>query len=142
MHSAVAPGFRQFKKMFSHKVIANCFGQDYLTRWYFLRGKWGSVMLHFFHRSDEDRGLHDHPWSFITLILWRGYHEVTPQGRKRKWPGMILFRRAEWRHRVELINEKPAVTLVLHFRRRRKWGYVTKEGWIEHGEWWNNQGCG
>jgi hypothetical protein len=79
----------------------------YMTRYAFPRIL-GLVRmcLHVFHRSDADE-LHDHPWPFVSIILWRGYNEVTPitskrtgaiseYGRKysRKWPGMILFRRA------------------------------------------------
>jgi hypothetical protein len=53
----------------------------YLRRW-FLFG-WNSdswplpfaVMLHQFHRPDEDRCAHDHPWAFLSLILWGGYWE-------------------------------------------------------------------
>jgi hypothetical protein len=43
-----------------------------LTR---VRKDGGMVLLHKFVRSDADRELHDHPWSFTSLILWRGYFE-------------------------------------------------------------------
>lgn len=121
-------------------TIFNCAGRPYLTRRFLFRTKWLTAMLHQFHCSDEDRALHDHPWSFITVILWRGYIERTDAGGKRKWPGMILYRPAEWRHRVELIDNKPAWTLVFHFRRRREWGYWLPTGWQHYQAWWN-QNC-
>lgn len=124
--------------MFKKRVIVNCERQVYLTRWFLFRTEPFAVFLHKFHRSDEDRALHDHPWSFITLILWRGYNEVTTKGTKRRWPGMIGWRPAEWQHRVELVNEKPAWTLVIRFRARREWGFWEDQGktFVQWNHWW------
>jgi len=111
-------------RVFDHREIANCERQIYLTRWYLLRTKPLAVFLHWFRRSDEDRALHDHPWPFITLILWRGYFEHCQDGTiRRRWPLTVHYRPAEWRHRVELIGGRKAVTIVIRFRERRLWGY-------------------
>lgn len=118
-------------------TIVNCERSEYLTRWYLFRTKPFAIFLHLFHRSDEDRALHDHPWTFVSIILWRGYYEHTAKGRKRYWPGMILYRPAEWTHRVELVDQKPALTLMLRFKGRREWGYHLTTGWQSHHEWWN-----
>jgi len=131
-----------------HRVIVNCARDAYLTRWYLLRRESFAIFLHRFHRSDEDRALHDHPWSFITFILWRGYleHTAKPCPRctvggdhafsgecsqcggfktipviKRKWPLMICWRPAEWRHRVELVNGQPAWTIIIRFAWNKWW---------------------
>lgn len=69
--------FLVFNALFKCKEIVNCDRDLYLTRWYLLRFKSFAVFLHYFHRSDEDRALHDHPWNFITIPLWRGYYEHT-----------------------------------------------------------------
>lgn len=143
-------------------TIVNCFGDKYLTRWYLIRKKPFGLFLHLFHRSDEDRAHHDHPWNFISLIIWRGYWEHHTEScpmlktgshsyrcfkcqgtgkvttKKRKWPGMILYRPAEWAHRVELLDGKPALTLILRFRNRREWGYHMPKGWMSHVLWWKN----
>lgn len=150
-----------------HTTIVNCFGDKYLTRWYLFRRKSMGLFLHLFHRSDEDRAFHDHPWNFISLILWRGYHEHTDirctlcvgglgynafspvacprcngteieRVKRRKYPGMILYRPAEWAHRVELLDGKPALTLILRFKNRREWGYHLATGWLSHDKWWSN----
>lgn len=34
-----------------------------------------SVYLHCFLRSDDDRALHDHPWSYVTVLLFGRYEE-------------------------------------------------------------------
>lgn len=127
------------------RIITNCFGQKYLTRYYLIRTKWLSVFLHVFHLSDEDRFLHDHPWHYFTFLLWRGYWEYTPVNpneyagptkRTRKWPFTFAHHPARWRHRVELVDQKPAVTLFIHFRRVRDWGYHMPKGWKQHHQWW------
>lgn len=143
--------------------IEDCEHRPYLTRWHLIRvGERFALMLHKFHRSDEDRELHDHPWSFITLILTKGYWEHreicqehdgasalrpclrcklgTVRGIKRYWyPRFsVLFRRAEWRHRVEIKNA-PVYTLVLRLGRRREWGFWNKAGQFTHWKlWWRN----
>lgn len=127
-------------RLFDHRTIVNCDRDPYMVRWYLFRRERVAAFLHLFFRSDEDRALHDHPWSFITIILWRGYVEHTPSGRRRKWPGMICFRPAEWRHRVELVDGKPAVTLVIRFKKRREWGFWTPAGFIQWNRWWQ-QNC-
>lgn len=50
----------------------------YLSRYTVLRIPFTtrSVYLHCFHRSDEDRDLHNHPWDkSVSLVLWGGYVE-------------------------------------------------------------------
>lgn len=127
------------------KVIYGCEGRGdgdrpYLTRWTLLVTPWGRLYLHLFHRSDAD-DLHDHPWAFASLILWCGYIEETPQGRRRKWPGMVLFRPATWVHRVELVGGKPALSLVWVCGYVREWGFFTSEGRIHWRDYFKKMGC-
>lgn len=145
----------------------------YLTRWIFPRILGLRPLLHKFHRSDADEH-HDHPWWFVTIILWRGYYEETVESetmrcehcewfrraavkhcswekcertytpitkRKRVWPGMILFRRAEHRHRVVLVDGKPAWTLVFTGRKKRVWGFFTARGWQDFKSYFEERGC-
>jgi hypothetical protein len=79
-------------------------GEPYMLRWYVLpRNEQMNVYLHKFLRSDDDRALHDHPWTFWSLILKNFYDEVTPDGVKRRRPGSIARRPATARHRVRLM---------------------------------------
>lgn len=88
------------------------------------------LYLHHILRSDADRELHDHPWAFVSIILWRGYREETQWGEwwhwgtklQRKWPGFILFRAAEHRHRLHLVGG-PAWSLVFTSLKKRTWGF-------------------
>jgi hypothetical protein len=55
-------------------------GHPYLTRWVLLGTRFGEgrkLFLHYFHQSDYAGALHDHPWSFTSLLIWPGYFEHT-----------------------------------------------------------------
>ena len=88
------------------------------------------VYLHHLHTSDEDRALHDHPWSV---------HHVPPERRVRgayadgptwrRW-GSVLYRPAEWAHRISLT--RPVWTLVIRSGRRRVWGFWTDGEWMDY----------
>lgn len=142
-------------KILVKKIIYGCEERGdaqspYLTRWTLFENSRCALYLHIFHRSDSIE-MHDHPWDFWSLILWRGYVEETPayehratiqpRFRLRVWPGTILRRPAEWVHRVELVNEKPAVTLVFRRNYRREWGFFTKKGWQRWREYFIERGC-
>lgn len=112
----------------------------YLTRFTLIGTKLFQVAVHVFHRSDAD-DLHDHPWNFVSIILWRGYNEQTRDGKKRVYPGMILFRPATWTHRVELVDHQKAVTLVFMGRRRREWGLWLDGQWTYWRDYFAKLGC-
>ena len=103
----------------------------YMTRWTL----WGKrfegdtrVFLHRFHRSDSDT-LHDHPWLFTSLVLWPGYYEETPGGRRRWYGPLSLLRRpATWVHRVFIPKGRGCWTLVVAGKKTRKWGFHCAEG--------------
>lgn len=120
-----------------HQVIG---GPDdpYLLRWHLIpRNPLFNVYLHKFLRSDDDRALHDHPWWFVSLLLRGEYVEITEAGSAlrvsagwRFWQAsrLFVFRRATWRHRVQLVRddgvyETPCWTLVITGRRVREWGF-------------------
>jgi hypothetical protein len=148
-------------RLFSKKTIRGCESDGtadspYLTRWTLIGSDKFAVYLHKFHRSDRD-DLHDHPWPFISIILWRGYFEEVPavwtyepadhysneglRKRKRVWPGAVLFRKATHQHRVILVNGKPAWTLVIRGAYVRDWGFLTGAGWQRWKEYFKERGC-
>jgi hypothetical protein len=100
-----------------------------LTRYFLFQTRCVGLYLHCLHSSDEDRALHDHPWSFVTFLFHRGYHEHTPSGRFWRRRFSVLWRPAEWQHRLEV--SQPTWTLVLRLRRRREWGFWLPTGWLD-----------
>ena len=122
-------------------VVYECEDDDpYLTRYTLFTSPLGKLKLHIFHRSDKDEELHDHPWSFFTLILWGGYWEHQPVGRFFRFPGQLLYRPAEWKHRVVLRQgQKKAVTLVWTFKGKREWGFwKDRKTWVHWQDWVND----
>lgn len=108
-----------------------------LTRYFLLKTRWLSIYLHHLQASDEDRALHDHPWSFVTFLLSGGYYEHTETATTWRRRFSLLYRPAEWRHRLSLV--RPTWTLVVHGPRRRQWGFWTASGfldWIRYGKEW------
>ena len=101
----------------------------YMRRWRLGFQRWPGFRLHHIVRSDADRELHDHPFSFVSIILRGGYWEHLADGT-RTWhgPGSILFRSAEVLHRLEL--PRPAWTFVFRGPIRRPWGFMTAFGWV------------
>lgn len=121
------------------RVISSCDASrgPLLTRYHLVSNRWFGLYLHHLHASDEDRALHDHPWSFVTVLLSSGYWEWTPEGASWKRRFSVLYRPAEWAHRLELV--RPTWTLVFRWRIRRDWGFVTKSGWLhwrDYGKLW------
>lgn len=113
------------------------FEADYLKRFYIFRSRLVSVFIHQFWMSDPDHA-HDHPWDNFTFILRGGYHETSADGtsvwRKR---GYFKYRNGEVFHRLAIGPHAAGqcLTLFIHGREKRKWGYLTPAGWGESGEY-------
>ena len=116
--------------------------KEYLIRYYlFLRNRKNfpfNITLHKILKSDVD-DLHDHPWSYATLILKGGYYEWLPVksregnvvGSRRVWrgPGHVRKSKANDLHRLELQqdkdgNEIPCWSLFIMGKQRQNWGFV------------------
>lgn len=97
-----------------------------------------TVLVHRFTGSDPAPDPHDHPWGFLTIVLWGRYTEYCRyeyHGVPFLMPRIVWgihFRSAEHAHRVELNPDqrRPVWTLVITGPRRRKWGFYTAEGWV------------
>lgn len=92
-----------------------------------------NAYVHRFLRSDEDRALHDHPWSWVTVLLDGSYWEHVPADpdfpagatvRRRREAGDIVVRQdAAYPHRIELDEGRPVTTLFLTGKKTREWGF-------------------
>lgn len=114
----------------------------YLTRLYLLETPYGGIKLHWIHRPDNDRHLHDHPWWFLSIVLWGHYDEEVPEvyqtwmgpkvmhNRKRmqriRWG---TFKKPEQFHRIARLAPR-TLTLVITGPKVREWGFQTETGWI------------
>ena len=128
---------RILQRVFNFFVITNAEGDPYLCRYRLLRLPFFKVYLHHILRSDEDVELHDHPWHFVSVILWRGYVEVLPGGARLVRPGSIIRHRATDSHR--LILDHPAWTLVFGTGKKRVWGFHAHEGWMPYSDFFDRK---
>lgn len=96
----------------------------------------GHVFLHHMERADLDRDLHDHPWSFVSVILKGGYCEYVRSGDAIRpvfnRPGRVVIRGAEHLHRVSFLPSGECWTLVFTGPKRRKWGFQVGALWVPH----------
>lgn len=106
--------------------------------------------IHHILRSDDDRHLHDHPWSSTSIVLIGGYLEVMPTdphqepaadekpgGTVAVWrsPGDVVHRDATSRHRLIIPANTTAWSLFLMGDYEQGWGFYTPNGkvpWREY----------
>jgi hypothetical protein len=113
----------------------------YMRRWFIRRDKErGNIYLHNILRSDDDRALHDHPWSSLSMILEGSYLEHTPAGVVRCDAGRVIRRKADAQHRLELIDGAPCWTLFITGPKVREWGFHCQDGWV-HWSKFDGRGC-
>lgn len=93
----------------------------YARRWT-LESKHGTLRVHHFYRSDDERALHDHPWWFLTFVFKGGYTDVNEQGNDHLRAPAIRFRRAEHKHTVRT-DPGGAWTFVISGPKKRIWGF-------------------
>lgn len=113
-------------------------GQPYLERWIIWLGF--TIRLHKFHKGDDDRAFHDHPWWFIT-IPFRPYLERTPASSDlvevKAW--RAHFRSAKHRHIVHLLGGKPVWTFIVTGSKNSEWGFWEDEKFTPHEAWLNQR---
>lgn len=133
------------RSFFLVKEIVSKEGKVHFRRWRILATPWFNIYIHNILRSDEDADPHDHPWSFLSIILWGGYmeawlgayedwryHEGQALRNSRRSPGTMVYHHAKDFHKITLLKDS-AWTLVFTFGKRRpSWGYQTRHGWIDH----------
>lgn len=138
-------------RLFKKTVITREDGIPYLIRYTLFNLGFISLKLHHILQSDDDC-LHDHPWTFLSIILKSGYREHRFTGDHLSaaqnitqyndyGPGCILYRPAHFAHRLELKPGKTAWTLVFTFKRVREWGFFTRKGWVAHYNYNSTGGC-
>lgn len=129
-------------------------GQVHMDRWGFELERIGGVFLHRITAPDPGQDLHDHPWSFVSLILVGGYTEQRALSREaadlaciaERWPETcdrgVIEHRGRWSvkamrldecHQIVDLGGRTCWTLVVHGPHRREWGFYLPAGFLsEH----------
>lgn len=137
-------------------------GAVYLNRWGWERDRIGGVFLHRMDAPDPGVDLHDHPWTFWSLILWGGYEEQRTdarsaplyarlaelypngcrQGVEEQREPFSVRRMGKWEcHRVTKLRKRHSWSLIIHGPRsdHRRWGFFLPAGelhtWVDHDDY-------
>ena len=108
---------------------------DYIFRLHLLKTPWFAVCLHWIKGPDAEPWLHDHPVTFLSLILRGRYTEkrgVNKDHCYRVWWNFIRANRAD-RHKIVAVTPG-TLTLCFMGPKRQEWGFYTQDGWV----WWKN----
>lgn len=93
--------------------------------------RWGKLLFHRFLPGASDEAPHDHPRSFVTIVLRGGYDDVKPDGSiDRVYAPTIRYRSAEHAH-ITKVGSEGATTVVIMGRLRREWGFWREGKWFE-----------
>jgi len=125
--------------MIKKKTIYRSDNIPYLVRYSIFNCRWFAIKIHNILSSDDDC-LHDHPWRFVTFLMKGSYIEHTPDGKSKKYGRFsLLYRNLNYIHRLEIVE--PVWTFVVTFKKKKKWGFFTKNGWVEWFKHSYNDGC-
>lgn len=104
-----------------------------------LKTPWFAICLHWINKPDPEPYLHDHPVSFLSLILRGGYSELRAHGDEvphyvtHRWWNWI---RASHVDRHTIIHVKPnTLTLCFMGPKVREWGFHAPRGSVDKQEW-------
>ena len=122
------------------KTILYREGNPYLIRYTLFKCKWFTIKIHKALMSDP-ADLHDHPWDYISLILWGGYYEATEEVYPmydpfeckqcnvalptQKWYGplSLLIRKGNIPHKLILPKDSFSISLIITSSKWRDWGF-------------------
>jgi hypothetical protein len=95
-------------------------------RYTLLKTPWFNVYLHKLDAPNWHPVCHDHPWSFVTILLKGGYLEKCDEGTFHRKPGAMLYRPAEFKHNI-ITPYGTSWSLVITTKKKRQWGFLTCE---------------
>lgn len=112
---------------------------DHIVRLHIVKTPWFAVCLHWISKPDPEPDLHDHPVSFLSVILRGWYAEyfyrldppyTCVQGFQiHRWFNWIPATE-DFRHKITFVPKKGCLTLCLMGPKTREWGFHTKDGWV------------
>lgn len=125
-------------KLFLVKEIRSKEGELHFLRYRLFSCPWLRLYIHKICMSDEDAHLHTHPWNFISFILKGGYLQRV-MAKPNDLFEHVIQRATQFSfvhmNRYEghqLILVKPTWTFVIAYGSHGPWGYLTKDGFIDH----------
>lgn len=114
---------RVLRAIVPHKEIGWKEINEEFTRFTLLKTPWFRIFLHKLNAPQWHPECHDHPWSFVAILLKSGYDEMLENGRiYHRRPGMILHRPAEFIHNV-ITPYGTSWSIIFAGSHNRDWGF-------------------
>lgn len=128
---ALKAGKRKPWQFMSKFTIQDDNGDPMLVRWRIVQTPYGALYLHKFLRGDSDPYVHDHPWSFFSIILRGGYTEARRNNKTYLlWQHHIkrfnIMHRYD-AHYIMTLDRTPTWSLLLVGPRKRTWGFYVED---------------
>jgi hypothetical protein len=110
---------------------------EYITRLHVVKTPWWAICVHWINKPDPEPYLHDHPVSFLSVILRGGYSEKVGIGiLSDPWEHVFKIERRNWfnwvpsshKHTICAVDPN-TVTLCFMGPKTREWGFTTPDGW-------------
>lgn len=95
---------------------------EVFTRYTIMSCPWGSIYLHRLFAPVPHPQCHDHPWSFVAILLAGGYREYHRGVWTDRRPGSVLFRPAHYAHNV--VTHGVSWSVIFTGPRTRAWGFT------------------
>lgn len=117
-------------------------GTVYMERFSLFETPWLSARIHHIASPDWDRDMHDHPWTFLSVVVSGGYTEERPtrfhkpiwlgdntesRNSSRRSVGSIALRHATDRHVISSVDPE-TWTVFVYGPLRQWWGFYTRAG--------------
>lgn len=101
----------------------------YITRLHLVKTPWFALMVHFINAPDPEPDMHDHPVTFLSLIVRGAYTELRNNVvAVRKWWNFI---RASPNDVHRILHVRPHTTTFCFVGPKvRDWGFHTPAGWV------------
>ena len=124
-----------FEKRFEIPDYDNPKGEPSRIRWRLLHTPWFGIYIHKWNKPDPRPTLHNHPWNFISIILWGRYAESRHDysmgvGNRfdvvKRW--INIKGRSDFHTVIGVI--KPTWSLMFVGKTHQDWGYKDKGKYI------------
>lgn len=118
------------KLFLSKEVIIG--GVPQFRRYTLLKTPWFGIHIHKIYKSDIDDHPHNHPWNFLSVILYGSYQEMDKNnmlGSMRTMGDFYILKTEDY-HKI--YHGDPATVLVFSGKRTNdNWGYWTRNGFVD-----------
>lgn len=106
-------------------------GSAYAHRITLLETPWAHMRIHWTRTEDPEPHLHDHPGTFLSLIVFGWYEEIRPNKpvRIRRWLNLC---RVGNLHRITRVSRWGCLSFLLCGPRVKTWGYLVGDTWVPY----------